>query len=1219
MHCPCPSARPSRTLRPRALLVALALGLALFALPVKAGEDGTVDLPRFPAISPDGSEIVFSWAGDLWRAPIQGGDARRLTRHRMDDLHSAWSPDGEWITFTSLRDGYLNLWRIHRDGSRLMQLTHSDRHLRSPAWGRNADGHPTITFSGMLEADVYREQRPYRLSPAGGEPIRLHDAFGSEPVLSPNGTRTAFTRGASYHGWNRRHYRGPDAMNVWLHDHETGEFQPLTSRDGDDGSARWLDDDTLILMSDRELDTVNLYQVTLDDNGTASDFQRLTDFESRDVQSFDVAPDGRRAVFHVWDQLYRLDLDDPRAEPETIRLRGGQDGRDDIALRRIDRDVSEAALSPDGQVMAYIAHGRVYVRHVDPHSPTRAVTPGSHARHEGLAWSPDGLRLYFHHDRDGTTSIHEARVALTRQEIRESYREQPGRPDTGGAGGDGTPPEPGRAGPMDPDMRTGDVPPPMVDEPTDPFGPMDPTDPPDPADPGAMPAPPEPEPDQPPDTPQALPEVELDPPEEDEGPLPPSQDPSRWHDAVHFTTHPVIETEFNDRDVRPSPDGRKLAFRRGRGDLVVRDRESRVETVVAEGWDATLQWRWSPDSTHLAYSQNDLDFSANIFIVPADGSRDPINITRHPRNDRNPRWSADGRKLTFISNRSGESFDLYRVHLDRALERYTARERTTYFRDLRKQADKLHPLPAPGASAPRDAGRIDPVGLNPDHLENAWRRVQRVTTAPSHQYGNEVTPAGDRYVFNSANEGLITVNWDGSERRRLGPVVDVQHLSLTGDRLVYVAEGRAGIVRLSDGEHQRPDISDRIRIDLRAQSVQKFREAARVIEEGFYRPDLKGLDWDQLVSDYEGLIHRARTPSEFSEITNRLMGELAASHMGVSNPGLVSEVQEPSGRLGIGHERIRRTDGRIGYRVTRVVPDGPADRSWTPLEAGDIVTRIDLEPLRREETLLQRLRGTVGREVVVTFDRPAGEDFVRQQALITPVDFEELSRLEYDAFRQAARDKVHERSDGRLGYIHIQAMNQASLETFQGELYAAAEGREGLLIDVRNNGGGHTTDRILTSIMAPDHAYTLPGGADPARTGHYPQDRLDAPRYTLPVNMLANEKSYSNAEILAHAFRTLDRGTLVGEQTYGGVISTGSHTLIDGATVRRPFRGWYLPDGTDMEHHGARPHLHVRQTPEDEEAERDRQLKHAVDDLLKRIDEPKADEGPVSPEERSEQ
>ena len=101
--------------------------------------------------------------------------------------------------------------------------------------------------------------------------------------------------------------------------------------------------------------------------------------------------------------------------------------------------------------------------------------------------------------------------------------------------------------------------------------------------------------------------------------------------------------------------------------------------------------------------------------------------------------------------------------------------------------------------------------------------------------------------------------------------------------------------------------------------------------------------------------------------------------------------------------------------------------------------------------------------------------------------------------------------------------------------------------------------------------------------------------------MLCNEKSFSNAEILSHAFRTLERGNLVGEETYGGVISTGGTRLIDGTWVRIPFRGWYLLDGTDMENHGAKPHLRVPQTPEDEVAGLDRQLKVATDDLLSRL------------------
>ena len=101
--------------------------------------------------------------------------------------------------------------------------------------------------------------------------------------------------------------------------------------------------------------------------------------------------------------------------------------------------------------------------------------------------------------------------------------------------------------------------------------------------------------------------------------------------------------------------------------------------------------------------------------------------------------------------------------------------------------------------------------------------------------------------------------------------------------------------------------------------------------------------------------------------------------------------------------------------------------------------------------------------------------------------------------------------------------------------------------------------------------------------------------------MLCNEKSFSNAEIVSHAFKNLKRGTLVGEQTYGGVISTGSTSLTDGTTIRTPFRGWYTLDGADMENNGAMPNVRVPANPIDESNHFDAQLRAAVDDLLKRL------------------
>ena len=154
---------------------------------------------------------------------------------------------------------------------------------------------------------------------------------------------------------------------------------------------------------------------------------------------------------------------------------------------------------------------------------------------------------------------------------------------------------------------------------------------------------------------------------------------------------------------------------------------------------------------------------------------------------------------------------------------------------------------------------------------------------------------------------------------------------------------------------------------------------------------------------------------------------------------------------------------------------------------------------------------------------------------------------------------------------------------------------------VRNNGGGSTADLVLSSIMVQPHAYTVARNADLSYTDGYPRDRLFIQRYTKPMTMMCNEKSFSNAEIVSHAFKTLGRGTLVGQQTYGGVISTGAFTPVDGPRVRQPFRGWYLLDGTDMENNGAMPDVVIEQTPEAESAEADEQIEAAVREMLGRL------------------
>jgi len=809
----------------------------------------------------------------------------------------------------------------------------------------------------------------------------------------------------------------------------------------------------------------------------------------------------------------------------------------------------------------------------------RQVTRGI-AREQGIAWSPDGLRLYFTSDRAGTDGLYVATVERTRGEVREHFDDAVTREEAvessaadgeSTAEGDANPSESGDdgAGETVPDAGADMAPDPALD---------------------------------------------------------PALDPARWADALTFEIAPLLDAATEDRMPRPSPDGRSLAFRRGRGDVCILDFESGEVRTLRPGWDAWVEYVWSPDSDWLALAVSDRDFNRDIHLFPADGEGTPVNVTRHPDTDAQPRFSADGKVLAFVSDRTGDEGDAWMVFLDRELDRMNERDLEAYFEAQRKAVKKRKPLPVAkaavggddestetpdedsekpddGQSAADASAPAEPAFTRED-LEDAHRRLRRVTRIDGDERDLLLMPAGDRLVFTASGgpdegRGVYAIDWDGGDLKRLGGSADLRGVSLDGGTLVTVSGGRARTMPVSGGGGETFPIDERLEVDRVERNLALFDEAARILGEGFYLdPAEKGLDWTALTARYRELAAASRTPDELEWVVNRLFGELNGSHLGMRANSSSSPLRESQGRLGAIVEPVEG-----GFRVIEILPGGPAERSPTPLAVGDVVTAVEFEPFAAGDTLERRLQGRVGKETAVSIRRERADgEVVETTCLLVPVSSGGLRNLVYDATQRRAAELVEEWSEGRLGYTHVRSMNTESLEAFEGDLFAAADGRDGLLIDVRNNGGGFTADRLLSSIMVQPHAYTVPRGADPAMTSGYPRDRLFIQRYVLPINMLCNEKSFSNAEIVSHAFKTLGRGTLVGMPTYGGVISTGRHTLLDGSSIRMPFRGWFLPDGTDMENNGAVPDLVVPQTPEDEVAGRDPQLRAAVEDLLGRLE-----------------
>jgi tricorn protease len=263
------------------------------------------------------------------------------------------------------------------------------------------------------------------------------------------------------------------------------------------------------------------------------------------------------------------------------------------------------------------------------------------------------------------------------------------------------------------------------------------------------------------------------------------------------------------------------------------------------------------------------------------------------------------------------------------------------------------------------------------------------------------------------------------------------------------------------------------------------------------------------------------------------------------------------------------------------------------VKEGDYLIAIDGKPVLAGDNYWKLLNFRLNRKVAVSFNGKASEDGA-WTTRIEPVSMTAYNQLRYEWWVKQRRLRVEQLSGGKIGYLHIQAMNPPSLRKFEKEIRENRD-KQALIIDQRWNGGGNIEQELLAILVQREYQVWQPRGTEP--TGR-PFAGFFGPKV-----VLQNWRSASNAEMFPAGFRALGLGKLVGTPTYGAVIGTGSYTLVDGSTVRTPGVGVYLADAkrTNMEGYGVRPDILVENSPEDNLAGRDRQLETAVQELLKEL------------------
>lgn len=701
------------------------------------------------------------------------------------------------------------------------------------------------------------------------------------------------------------------------------------------------------------------------------------------------------------------------------------------------------------------------------------------------------------------------------------------------------------------------------------------------------------------------------------------------YDFANRTETALTNDPRGDLDPMVAPDGRSVAFARGGRELVVVDVAARRVRVLATGFFDRLPFTselgvaWSPDSRWIAYLSADGAMFNTVFVVPAAGGQARA-VSFLPNVFGNTvAWSPDGKYLLFDTSQRTEDGQLARIDLVQRTPRF----REDQFRDLFREPSRPATAPpapeqrpaAPAAPAPavRDTSRSrdtaaarargDTTARTPVEIvfDDIRRRLSFVPVGLN--VGTAViAPDGKSVLLVAAAEGqqnLYTYSLD--ELAREDPVArqltstaggkSSAQWSSDGKEVWFLESGRIQIVTVENRTVRSLSVAGELDVDFDQQKLVMLDEAYRFLRDGFHDSTMNGVDWDAARARYAPYAAGARTSDEVRRVIALMIGELNASHCGVSAPG--SAATSPySGRLGLDFDRAEyERNGRL--KITNVVYLGPAAVAGG-IAIGDYLVAVDSTRMNGRVNLDSVLAYTINRQVRLSVSRAADGSGARDVS-VKPVNLGTERGLRYRQWVEERRAYVARASNGRLGYVHMVDMGGGALQQLFVDLDSENRGREGAVIDVRHNNGGFVNAYAIDVFARRGYLTMRYRGSPvtaPARTilGQRSLER--------PTILVTDQHSLSDAEDFTEGYRSLGLGKVVGEPTSGWIIYTSAGTLVDGSTVRMPFITVFGSDGQVMEMRPRPVDVPVVRPVGESYSGVDSQLDTAVQELLRQID-----------------
>ena len=680
-----------------------------------------------------------------------------------------------------------------------------------------------------------------------------------------------------------------------------------------------------------------------------------------------------------------------------------------------------------------------------------------------------------------------------------------------------------------------------------------------------------------------------------------------FYASTVLNEEPVVATEKEEFQPLVSPDGRELAYLEDRNILKIINLQSKAtRTILPAGQnfsysDGDQAFTWSPDGKWIITRSSKGRYgTSELLLFKADGSdKEGTDLTHSGFNDGNAQWGLGGKALLWTSDKEGKrplayqgarETDVYAMFFDRdAWDRFQLSKED--FSLLKEKEDKE-------AKEKKDStAKKEPWNPNLVDIDN---RKTKLTINSSGISSFEISSNGDKLYYLARGEKGQDL-WVTDTRTRetkilvkletAGPGGGGMDISKDGKSLFVLSGGRIAKVEAETGKLAPVTINGEMLLNTAGERTYIFDHAWRQVKEKFYDPKLHGAKWEALRTGYGRFLPHINNNYDFQELLSELLGELNGSHTG----GRFSPPQvntDATASLGLFYDEAA---GGNGLKITEVIAGSPLDNGKSKIKAGNIIEKIDGEAITDNSDWNRLLNRKNGRFTLLTVYDPATKE--RWEETTKPITAQEENNLLYKRWVNTMQTMVANLSGGKVGYVHIQGMNDGSYRTVYDEVLGKNVDKEALIVDTRFNGGGWLHDDLVTFLGGEEYLKFAPYGMK--ASGGEPLNK-----WTHPSCVLMSESNYSDAFIFPYAYKEKNIGKLIGMPVPGTGTAVWWETQIDPTIVFGiPMIATIGKENRPTENLQLEPDIKVPNDYKHVLAGEDQQLEAAVKEMLDEIKE----------------